>query len=71
MGRLLMTAGAAIFIAGAAVWLASRFGGRLGRLPGDISIEGKNFKVYAPITSMIIASVVLSIVLNVISRLRK
>ncbi|MGH8900151.1 MAG: DUF2905 domain-containing protein [Egibacteraceae bacterium] len=34
-----------------------------GRLPGDIRYEGRNARVYFPITSMIIASVVASLVL--------
>jgi hypothetical protein len=68
MARALMITGAVIFIAGAALWLASRFGAPFGSLPGDISYEGRNFKVFAPITSMIIISLVLSILLSVISR---
>lgn len=35
----------------------------LGRLPGDIGIERENFRVYLPITTMILASVVLSLIL--------
>lgn len=35
----------------------------LGRLPGDIVIERENFRVYFPITTMIIVSVVVSVVL--------
>jgi NAD/NADP transhydrogenase beta subunit len=34
-----------------------------GRLPGDIRYEGQNTRVYIPITSSIIVSVVLSLVL--------
>lgn len=40
----------------------------LGRLPGDIRIEGENTKVYFPITTMIILSVVFSVVMNLIRR---
>lgn len=39
-----------------------------GRLPGDIRIEGENSRVFIPITSMIVVSVVASVFLTVISR---
>lgn len=35
-----------------------------GRLPGDITIERGNTRVFVPITSMIIVSVVLSLILS-------
>jgi hypothetical protein len=41
-----------------------------GRLPGDIHMSGKNVTFFAPIVSMLLLSVVLSVVLGVISRLR-
>ena len=73
MGRTLMTIGAAIFVVGAVIWLVSRIGIPLGRLPGDVSweSESKNVKIYAPFATMIIVSVILTIIMNVISRLRK
>lgn len=33
------------------------------RLPGDIVIERENFRIYFPITTMIILSVVISVIL--------
>jgi len=35
----------------------------LGRLPGDIIIDKPGFKVYIPITTMILVSIVISLVL--------
>ena len=69
MGRTLMIIGAVIFIVGVAVWLVSKTGIPLGRLPGDVSWEGKNVKFYAPFATMLIVSVILTIILNIISRL--
>jgi hypothetical protein len=63
-----MTAGAALFAAGFLAYVASKFGLPLGRLPGDISWSGKNFKVFAPITSMIVVSLILTIILNLVSK---
>jgi hypothetical protein len=35
----------------------------LGRLPGDILIERENFRLYLPITSMLLASGLISLIL--------
>lgn len=42
--------------------------GWLGRLPGDIRIERPHVRIYFPLTTMLILSVVLSIVLSLIRR---
>ncbi|HXI01590.1 MAG TPA: DUF2905 domain-containing protein [Candidatus Saccharimonadales bacterium] len=42
----------------------------LGRLPGDIRIERPGFRLYVPITSCIVASLILTFILWLISRLR-
>ena len=39
-----------------------------GRLPGDIRVERENARLYVPITSMVIVSVVLSAILYVVRR---
>ena len=39
-----------------------------GHLPGDIRIETEHTRVYIPITSMLLLSVLLTLVLNVIAR---
>ena len=71
MGRMLMTIGAVIFAVGAVVWLISRTGIPLGRLPGDVSWEGRNVRIYAPFATMFIVSVILTFIVNVISRFRR
>jgi hypothetical protein len=42
----------------------------LGRLPGDITIERKNFSFHFPVVTGIIISVILSLILYVINKLR-
>ena len=42
----------------------------LGRLPGDLRIERPGLRVYLPITSSLLASLVLSLVLWLFSKLR-
>jgi hypothetical protein len=60
--------GLAVFAAGIAVALlglliATGALSWFGRLPGDINIDRGNVRVFVPITSMILASIVLSLLL--------
>jgi len=41
----------------------------IGRLPGDIRIERENFRFYFPVTTMIIASLVLSLLIYLIKKI--
>lgn len=69
-GKALIVIGVCVVVAGIVVWL---FGDKLrflGRLPGDIRYESANTKVYIPITTMILVSVILSLVLWIIQKLR-
>lgn len=66
MPKLLILAGVTLIALGL-VWMAGeRFG--LGRLPGDIMLERGNFRVYFPITTSILLSVLLSAVLWLLNR---
>jgi Protein of unknown function (DUF2905) len=66
MSRVLVTIGVIIAVVGLLWPWLSRSG--LGRLPGDIYIERDGFTFYAPITTGILVSVVLSFVLWLFSR---
>ena len=68
MGRMLMVGGAALFVVGLVIFFAGRIPG-LGQLPGDIVVRRENFTLFAPIGTMIVGSVVLTVLLNVIARL--
>jgi hypothetical protein len=68
IARYLMIGGILLFLIGGGVYLAVKFGLPLGRLPGNIRIEGENGSFYFPLTTSILVSVVLTILLNFISR---
>ena len=68
LGRVLVFTGLAITFAGVFVWLGSKFFPWLGNLPGDIRIDGENFKIYIPLATMLLISVVGSILLNIVLR---
>lgn len=65
MSRLLILIGILFIIVGLLWGPLTRLG--LGRLPGDILIERDNFRLYIPITTAILVSVVLSVVLTIIN----
>jgi Protein of unknown function (DUF2905) len=66
MARWLIILGIVLLLAGLLwPWLA-KLG--LGRLPGDIVIERENFRLYLPITTSILISVVLSLILWLLNR---
>jgi hypothetical protein len=67
-GKLLIGLGIALLVLGALLLLAGRFPG-LGRLPGDLVIERENLRVFIPIGTMILLSLILTVVLNVIARI--
>lgn len=62
IGRTLLTLGLLLAVAGLLFMLAEKYPAfRFGRLPGDILIERGDSKVYIPITSMLVFSLLLSI----------
>jgi hypothetical protein len=58
--KLLILGGIALVVAGLCWPLLSRLG--LGRLPGDISIQGEHGGFYFPLMTCIVVSVVLSLI---------
>ena len=71
MGRLLVILGVALAVIGGIVMLLGRTGLPLGRLPGDLLYRGKNTTFYFPLASCVLISIVLSIVLFLIGRMRR
>ncbi len=70
VGKFLVVAGLGVALVGVILMLAPRIPW-LGHLPGDISIERGNFRFYFPLGTLIVVSVLLTIALNVILRLRR
>lgn len=71
LGRTLALLGVGLLVLGGVLMLLGRVPvfKQFGHLPGDIRIEGEHFSCFAPIVSMLILSVLLSLVLNIIIRL--
>ena len=71
MGRILVALGVILVVIGGIVILLGRTGVPLGRLPGDFLYRGKNTTFYFPLASSIVISIVLSVVLFLIGRLKR
>jgi di/tricarboxylate transporter len=67
-GIVLLLLGLGIALVGALIWSGAL--GWFGRLPGDLRLGGDDARVYIPITSMIIVSIVLTLILSIVGRLR-
>jgi hypothetical protein len=68
-GKIIIIIGILIVIVGIVIYFAGDKLNFLGRLPGDIRIEKENFKFYAPITTMLIISIVISILIKIFKNL--
>lgn len=66
MQRLLIALGLLIALVGLLWPWISKLG--LGRLPGDLIIDKPGFKLFAPFTTMIVISVVLSLIIWLLRR---
>jgi len=66
MGRWFIAAGILFIVIGLilhfAPWLLNWFG----RLPGDIRWEGERSRVYIPVTTMIVVSLVITLIINLL-----
>ena len=71
IARYMIIGGVILILIGGGIYLAARMGLPLGRLPGDIRIEGENGTFYFPLATSILVSVVLTIFLNIIIRFFK
>ena len=67
LGRLLLLFGVVLVVLGGLLFLAGKVP-FLGRLPGDIVIERKNFTFYFPLATSILLSTLLTLVLSLFGR---
>jgi hypothetical protein len=63
VGRLLITAGLILVAVGLLFTLGDKLPIRLGRLPGDIVIRGKNSTFYFPLVTCLLLSLLFSLVM--------
>jgi len=67
IGRILIFFGIIIIFTGLLFMFAGKIP-HLGRLPGDIAIRAKNTRIYFPLATSLIISILLTIILNIFFR---
>lgn len=65
-GKYIIVFGLIVVLIGVIVYLAGNRLGFLGRLPGDIRIEGERGGFYFPIVTCILISVVISVIVRLV-----
>jgi preprotein translocase subunit SecY len=71
LGRMLVFVGGLLLALGLVFILAGKVNLPIGRLPGDIVVRGKNTTFYFPLVTSIVLSVILTLVLWVVNRMRR
>jgi hypothetical protein len=72
LGKWLMIAGGGIAVAGVMIFILGRRGlGGLFHLPGDAEYSGKNWRVYVPIATCIVLSILVTVILWLIHFFRR
>jgi len=71
LGKILLLFGVILVVLGLMFVLLEHTNLPIGRLPGDIIYRGKNTTFYFPLATCILLSVVLSVVLYVIGKLKQ
>jgi ABC-type tungstate transport system substrate-binding protein len=71
LGKLLIIAGVAIAAVGLLLLVGGRLPFRPGRLPGDVSYQGRHGSFYFPIVTCIVLSVALTLIMWIINFFRR
>ena len=70
-GRMLIGVGLIIAGLGVLLFLGGRLPLRIGRLPGDIAVKGRHGSFYFPIVTCLLLSLVFTLVMWLVSQIRK
>jgi Protein of unknown function (DUF2905) len=70
LGRVLVFLGGLLLVFGLVLIFAGKMHWPIGRLPGDIVYRGKHTTFYFPLMTSILLSVILSLVLYFVNRMR-
>jgi len=68
LAKFLIFIGCSIVVIGVILLVLGKVPLPFGKLPGDITIHKKNVVIFAPITTMIVVSLVLTVLLNLFAR---
>lgn len=65
IGRVVVIVGFFLLLLGTLMLLSPKLP-LIGKLPGDFLIKGKNYRIYFPLASSLVISIILTLILNLI-----
>jgi len=68
LGRMLLVTGGVLMLMGILLMVGAKVP-FLGKLPGDLRLEGRRVSFYFPIVTCLVLSIVLTVLVNLIARL--
>ena len=71
MGKILIIIGFSLVLLGTLIYFLGDKLSWFGNLPLDFTYKSKSTQIYAPIGSMIIISIILSLIMNIVSKFFK
>ena len=66
LGRFLVIAGTVIVVVGVLFLLADKF--PIGRLPGDLRFGNEKVRIYIPVATCILLSIIITLIVNFFSK---
>ena len=67
IGKTLVIVGLALVVLGAVFWLGDK-AQWFGRLPGDIRVEREHYKLYFPVTTCLLISLLLTLLFRLLGK---
>jgi hypothetical protein len=71
LGKLLLVVGVVLIGAGALLMFGARLPFRLGRLPGDITYQGRHGSFYFPVVTCLLVSLALTLISWIVNYFRR
>ncbi len=65
IGKTIVVIGILLVVVGLVLWFAGDKFNWFGNLPGDVNMERKNVRFFAPFTSMLLLSILLTLLLYI------
>jgi hypothetical protein len=69
IGKYLIVIGLFILVVGVVIYFLGDRMNWFGRLPGDIKVEKENIRIFIPLTTMILLSILITLIINIFKKI--
>jgi hypothetical protein len=69
IGKYLIVIGLFIVVVGVIIYFLGDRMNWFGRLPGDIRVEKENIRIFIPLTTMILLSILITLIINLFKKI--